>query len=124
MIISNDSAASRTIRRFGGITSCAKALSKPKSTVQRWKDSGFIHPDYYPEILAAAVAEGVVLDVHDFNTVNIDHPAFNAPIIPSPDSTADRAPAASDHPIPDTEQSLQPVHGSGDRVGVPAVAGG
>jgi hypothetical protein len=84
-----DTPASRTIQRFGGITRCARALSRPKSTVQRWKDSGFIHPDYYPAILEAAVTEGVRLEVGDFNTVDVNHPAF-APSIPSAVSTAVR----------------------------------
>jgi hypothetical protein len=88
-MMTTDTPASRTIHRFGGITRCARALSRPKSTVQRWNDSGFIHPDYYPAILEAAVAAGVRLDARDFNPVDVNHPAFTA-ALPSADSTAAR----------------------------------
>ena len=124
MVSLSDTPASRTIHRFGGITRCAKALAKPKSTVQRWRDSGFIHPDYYPDILAAAVTEGVLLDVRDFNPVDGRHPAFNEATIPSSDSTADRAPAASEDPNLDTEQSPAPVGGVDDRPVPPLPVGG
>jgi hypothetical protein len=90
-----DSPAGRTIQKFGGITRCAKALGRPKSTIQRWKDSGYIHPNYYPAILDAAVAERVQLDVRDFNPVDVNHPAFAAKFVPSADSTSARV--ASSH---------------------------
>lgn len=107
MQISPNNPANRIIQRFGGITQSARAWGKAKSTVQRWKDSGFIHPDYYPGILEAAVVEKVHLDARDFNPVDINHPAFSEPKTASPDSTAGHAAGSSANPIPDTELSPQ-----------------
>jgi hypothetical protein len=87
--------------------------------VQRWKNSGFIHPDYYPTILEAAVTEKVQLDVRDFNPVDVNHPAFNASSTPSDDSTAPRAGAASPDPIPETSglPAIAPAHAGAHKQG-------
>jgi hypothetical protein len=97
--------AIRTITKFGGLTKCSVALGRAKSTIQRWQESGYIHPRHYPVIMHAAVTEGVVLDPKDFAGVDADHPAFNEPSTASPDSTADHARGSSPHPSADTEVS-------------------
>ncbi|WP_342714424.1 hypothetical protein AAFG22_14700 [Bradyrhizobium sp. B024] len=103
--IPENSPAVRIIKRFGGLTKAARAWNKSKSTVQRWQQSGYIHPDYYNDILAAAVAERVRLDPNDFNVVDVSHPAFSAPSTASPDSTVARAAGSSPRPTLETELS-------------------
>lgn len=115
--------AERIIQKFGGITKCARALKRPKSTVQRWKDSGFIHPNYFPEILDAAVETQIALDPLDFNLVDTRHPAFNAKSTASPDDTSGHVAGSSRDPIPETSESPAPVRGVGDRVVEPADIG-
>lgn len=73
-----DTPAGRIIHRFGGLTKAARAWKKPKSTVQRWKQSGHIHPDHYSDILRAAETEHIKLDPKDFIHVDISHPAFGS----------------------------------------------
>jgi len=107
------SPAVRIIKRFGGLTKAARAWGKPKTTVQRWQASGYIHPDYYPEILDAAVTTGTALDPADFNLVDVSHPAFNAPSNPSSDNTADRGAGSYPGPKLSTGQSLAPNQGAG-----------
>lgn len=104
-VIPENSPAVRIIKRFGGLTKAARAWKKSKSTVQRWQQSGYIHPDYYDDILAAAVAERVRLDPNDFNVVDVSHPAFSAQCTPSSDSTSDRASLSDQRPTLETEQS-------------------
>lgn len=101
----DDTQAVRIIKRFGGLTKAARAWKKSKSTVQRWQQSGYIHPDYYDDILAAAVIEQVRLDPNDFNVVDTNHPAFNAPCSASPDSTAGRDAGSCQRPKPEIELS-------------------
>lgn len=100
-----DAPARRIIKKFGGLTKAARAWKKSKSTVQRWQESGYIHPDYYDEILNAAVVQRITLDPCDFNVVDTDHPAFNAPCTPSSDSTAGHSPGSSTHPTRETSGS-------------------
>lgn len=52
------SVAEIVINRWGGINPCARALGRPVSTVQGWKDSGVIPLRNWPEIEAAAFNEG------------------------------------------------------------------
>jgi hypothetical protein len=108
--------ATRIIARFGGLTRAAQALDKPKSTVQRWQASGYIHPDYYPGILRAAIKAQVRLEVSDFVHVDPAHPAFSEPKTASPDSTAGHAREPSQRPIPGNELSPQ-LEGCPDRSG-------
>ncbi len=96
------SPAARIITRFGGLAKAARAWSKPKSTVQRWKASGYIHPDYFENILRAAVVENVTLDPEDFNLVDVTHPAFNAPGTPGPDGTGGHTSGSSGDPTSET----------------------
>jgi hypothetical protein len=100
-----DTPARRIIKRFGGLSKAARAWRKSKSTIQRWQESGYIHPNYHDDILTAAVAEKITLDPKDFNLVDTAHPAFNAPCTPSSDSTAGHTPGSSTHPIPETSGS-------------------
>jgi len=104
-IEANDLPAVRIIKRFGGLTKVARALKRSKSTVQRWKQSGYIHPDYYGEILEAAVAERVSLDPRDFNVVDVKHPAFNAQNSPASGDTAPHDASASLGPTLDKARS-------------------
>jgi hypothetical protein len=99
-----DTPAVRIIKRFGGLTKAARAWNKAKSTVQRWKESGYIHPDYVDDILRAAVTEQIELDPRDFNLVDASHRAFNAACTASPDNTAAHTAEPSKRPIVDTDR--------------------
>lgn len=46
------------LERFGGINKLARALGKPVSTVQGWKESGTIPLRNWPDIEALAIKEG------------------------------------------------------------------
>jgi hypothetical protein len=46
------------INRWQGLTNLARALGKPVTTVQKWKDAGTIHSRNWPDIEAAAFKEG------------------------------------------------------------------
>lgn len=105
-IEANDLPAVRVIKRFGGLAKAARALNRSKSTIQRWKQSGYIHPDYYREILEAALAEQVPLDPADFNVVDVKHPAFNVACSQVSGDTAGHDASASRRPIHETAQSL------------------
>jgi hypothetical protein len=108
--------ATRIIARFGGLSRAAQALHKPKSTLQRWRTSGYIHPGYYPDILRAAVEGRIRLEIDDFNHVDPSHPAFSEPKTASPDNTAGHAAGSSPRPTPDTELSPQ-LEGRPDQSG-------
>ncbi len=69
-----DTYAGRIIKKFGGISATAAATGFSKSTVQRWKESGHIHPRHNDRILAGALAHGVRLKSSDFQTIDSDHP--------------------------------------------------
>lgn len=46
-------------RRFGGLANLARELRRPKTTVQRWVDSGVIPAREQPRVLAAAKRLGI-----------------------------------------------------------------
>lgn len=52
------SVADLVLKRFGGLNALARALGKPVSTVQGWRESGTIHPRNWPEIEQAAFRAG------------------------------------------------------------------
>ena len=55
------------IDRFGGNSALARALGhKFPSTVQRWKDSGFIPSRHHQAVLDAARVRGIELTPDDF----------------------------------------------------------
>lgn len=58
--------AEHIIRAFGGVRPMAAAIQKPPSTVQSWKDSGFIPARHQPEILKAGQKLAPPLTAHDF----------------------------------------------------------
>lgn len=58
--------ASTIIGRLGGTRKVARGLDKPPSTVQGWKDSGFIPAKHQPDVLALAQKFGVKLSPADF----------------------------------------------------------
>jgi hypothetical protein len=59
--------AERIIERFGGLSALAQALGhKHASTVQRWKESGFIPARHQQRVLDAARDKGISLDPSDF----------------------------------------------------------
>lgn len=51
---------------FGGVRAMAKAVKRPASTVQSWKDRGSIPDDHKPDVLAAAQALALDIAPHDF----------------------------------------------------------
>ncbi|GLK86655.1 hypothetical protein GCM10017653_47250 [Ancylobacter defluvii] len=74
------SQAENIIGKFGGIRATARMAGFPVTTVQRWKESGRINPDYNDRILEAAAANGIVLTVEDVSTVDPSHPLLGAPV--------------------------------------------
>ena len=72
-----DTYASRIVQKFGGISATAAATGFSKSTVQRWKESGHIHPRHNDRILAGALAHGIRLNGSDFQTIASDHPELS-----------------------------------------------
>ena len=61
------SQAEHVIGKFGGIRKMAAALGhKNPSTVQGWKERGFIPPRRYDEVIAAAARESIDLCPADF----------------------------------------------------------
>lgn len=74
------SQAEKIIEKFGGMSAMGRKAGFSVSTVQRWKESGRINPDYNDRILEAAAANGIVLTVEDFSTVDPSHPLLGAPV--------------------------------------------
>lgn len=60
------SAAAFVIAKFGGLTGTARAIKRPVTTVQGWKDRGQIPQAHWNEIIAAAEARGENIDLTDF----------------------------------------------------------
>jgi hypothetical protein len=58
--------AVRIVELFGGVRPMAEALGCPPTTVQRWKDTGFIPARRQQEVLEKARAKGLVLSPLDF----------------------------------------------------------
>jgi hypothetical protein len=59
--------AQRVIEKFGGLTAMAKALGhEHPTTVQGWKERGFIPAKRHQEVLDAAAALKIDLNVSDF----------------------------------------------------------
>lgn len=58
--------AERIIERFGGTSALATALGFPKTTVQTWKDSGFIPAKHHQSVLEAGRALEEPLSPADF----------------------------------------------------------
>lgn len=64
--------AERIIRRFGGLTALSRALGhKHPTTVQGWKERGFIPQQRHGEVMTAALANDVALAPEDFLTISI-----------------------------------------------------
>lgn len=60
------SAADFIIAKFGGLTGTAKAIDKPVTTVQGWKDRGKIPQEHWYALIAAAKDRGEAVDLTDF----------------------------------------------------------
>lgn len=60
------SPAEFVIAKFGGLTATAKALGRPVTTVQGWKDRGQIPQSYWTQLLGLGADRGLQLDVSDF----------------------------------------------------------
>ncbi len=58
--------ATRIVERFGGTRALARAIGKPPSTVQSWKDSGLIPAQHQAAVLAAAKKAALGLSTDDF----------------------------------------------------------
>jgi hypothetical protein len=56
----------KIIEAFGGVRPMARAIRRPVSTVQSWKDRGSIPDDNKPEVLAVAISSGLEIDRVDF----------------------------------------------------------
>jgi hypothetical protein len=57
---------SNIIKAFGGVRPAARAIKRPVSTVQSWKDRGSIPDESKGDVLAAAEALGLGLGRADF----------------------------------------------------------
>lgn len=60
------SSASSIIEKFGGILKAARALEIPASTIQGWKDGGFIPARRQHHVLTTAMRLGIPLTAEDF----------------------------------------------------------
>jgi hypothetical protein len=69
------SAAEFIIGKFGGLTGTAKAVRKPVTTVQGWKDRGSIPQQHWRKLIAAAKERGEILDLEDFLKRHVAEPA-------------------------------------------------
>ena len=78
------SPAAFVIWTLGGLTETARAIGRPVTTVQGWKDRGRIPQDYWLELIGAAQTAGVALEVADFLK---NHPAPD----PARDSASEAA---------------------------------
>ena len=58
--------AARIIDRLGGTRGAAAILAKPPSTVQSWKDAGFIPARRQGEVIEKAKAAGIAVRPEDF----------------------------------------------------------
>lgn len=58
--------AERIIDRFGGTRALARAIGKSPSTVQSWKDSGFIPAQHQQAVLDAAMKAAIGITTADF----------------------------------------------------------
>lgn len=59
--------AETIINKFGGLTAFSRALNhRHPTTVQRWKQRGFIPLDRYWQVMDAAEAMGITLQPADF----------------------------------------------------------
>lgn len=74
----------KVIRKFGGVSAMARLAGFPKTTVQRWKESGRINHEYNDRILEAAAENGIALTVEDFSTVDPSHPLIAREESPAP----------------------------------------
>lgn len=57
---------SRIIEAFGGVRPMARAISRPTSTVQSWKDRASIPDRYKPDVLSKAREAGIDIEAADF----------------------------------------------------------
>ncbi|WP_116654397.1 carph-isopro domain-containing protein [Pelagibacterium sediminicola] len=60
------SSAEYVIDLFGGLSATARALGKPVTTVQGWKDRERIPTDHWDEIIQKAADQGTELTFEDF----------------------------------------------------------
>ena len=65
------SAAEFIIGKFGGLTGTAKAIGKPVTTVQGWKDRGSIPQAHWLGLVKAAERYGAHIRLDDFLTRHI-----------------------------------------------------
>lgn len=66
------SPAEYVIGKFGGLTATAKALGRPVTTVQGWKDRGQIPQSYWTQLLDLGADRGFHLAIEDFLQRHVD----------------------------------------------------
>lgn len=66
------SPAEFVISKFGGLTSTAKAIGRPVTTVQGWQERGRVPQDYWTSLVKAASERGEIIELSDFLK---NHPA-------------------------------------------------
>lgn len=54
------------ISKFGGVRPMARAIGKPVSTVQSWKDRGSIPDDSKVDVMRVAQSSGIEIGLVDF----------------------------------------------------------
>lgn len=54
------------VSRFGTLSSLSRLTGKPYSTCKSWKDRGSIPDEHKPEVLRAALDNGIALAPADF----------------------------------------------------------
>lgn len=73
--------AVRIIEMLGGTRKAAALLGKPPSTVQAWKEGGFVPARAQAEVVEAARSIGVTLVLADF--IGQPAPATPTPAVPA-----------------------------------------
>lgn len=54
------------ISKFGGLTGTAKAIGKPVTTVQGWKERGRVPQEHWQDLIDAASIAGHTIEIADF----------------------------------------------------------
>lgn len=58
--------AERIVEKFGGTRPMARITGRPPSTIQSWKDAGFIPARHQPDVLMLGRTAGIDIGPGDF----------------------------------------------------------